>query len=145
VSWDHPEDAEVVDVAFDLPCTIRRSHHKVPLVPGTFMVCSYRNSTIRLHQDLNRNVFVSNPISDAELLMKDAGVGSIIGHQYYVCPLELHRATIKSPSYDHGMQARTPALVQDVYQNMWYLVSFLKGLYWVRYDWVTVIRTADQV
>ena len=137
------------DAPFEVSCTITRRGHKKPIPNGTLVVCNKPWAHVALILDLKENVFVGRRergiVEEQELYMNEAGVGSIIDHAWHTCPLELCRANFTPPNYDYKAHQTVPAKLTNVYEDMYYYVAFLKGMYWARWDWIDVLRDASQV
>jgi hypothetical protein len=115
--------------------------HVPPIGNGTFVKCTYDEGPA-LYKTLGYHDYRKTQ-PDERLLMGQAGVGSVIGHDFYLCPLELGHAQMKPPTFDTLTGLNSPAKLDDVWMHMWYCVAFRKGLFWVRYDWLRVVSVED--
>lgn len=127
-------------VDFKLACSITRRGHAVPIPNGTYVKCVYDRAIANLYAKLGAAVAGDHLTPDFEKVqMKDAGVGSILDHSWHVCPLELSRARMSAPRCDANGQIGA-AEIHGAYDDMYYLVAFVKGMFWARFDWVEVVR-----
>lgn len=127
-----------VRVPLVLQCTIERRGHADPIPNGTYVKCIYAEATAAMTSDLDDDVFTARR-NGTRLRMNEAGVGSVICSRWHVCPLELCHGRIAPPGYNYNTGMHTPAHVSEVYEDLYYCVAFLKGLYWARFDWIEVI------
>ena len=117
--------------------TIVRRGHNPPIEKGTFVKPAWEGN-VMLYADLEeekRNEHEATLSFEKRVMMKDAGVGIVIDHRWYVSPLEFTRVRI-DPVYDS--HKNVPHVI-DVTEDMWYCVAFKKWLFWLRYNWVEIV------
>lgn len=118
---------------------ICRRGHIVPIPAGVF-VQTHLGAGVNMYTTLGEKRSKYQIPDDEKLTMGDAGVGSVVAHDWHLCPLELNSSEIDPPSYNTGDPSNPHAAkIHGVYEHMWYLVAFKKGLFWARWNWIEVI------
>lgn len=131
------------DVEYELKCTITRRSHD-PVIPrGTFVKMVHDHAAVNVYSALDMDSQNAKSTSDS-LRMNEAGVGSIVEYAWEVDKYDLNRAKIDPVSDHRRFEEGRGRHLLDVYEDLWYLVAFTKGMFWCRFDWVDVVNdTAD--
>ena len=123
-----------------IDCVIERVGHAIPYPNGSFVVMNEMHRRMEVGVKLYENLHMHyRDQKDARYILSHrAGVGSIMGFEYYAEPLDLCRSRIDPPTYDaeHYM---LPAKIREAQEQMHYIVAFAPGLVWVRYDWIEAV------
>lgn len=119
------------EVDYTLTVKISRRGHDPVISHGTAVKCTHNND-VRLYDELETEIDRPYPFpEDRCVTMKNAGVGLVLDHRYHVSHLELMRARLRT--------SRGKLELEEVTEDLWYCIMFLKGHFWARYDWVEVV------
>lgn len=115
-----------------IPVAIATRGHEPPMPNGTFVEARYRDVPLQVHDKLELDSELFKGITS--VVLKDAGIGSVMGLEWYTPRLEMRRAQLDPSGFG------PLSVLKDVFRDMWYCVAFGAGFFWVRYDWLVPIR-----
>lgn len=122
-NWD-------VKIVFDqrpVTVTLNAVHrgHVVPIPMGSIVVARfYNNENMNVYDTLDTDKLMFGKLHEHVKNIKPGSVGIIEEHSWHAESHELSHCSISN---------RT---LRDVTFNLWYLVKFHEGSYWVRFDWL---------